>query len=56
MIKKVDQAIINTTASPSAINDEIFTVMSRTPQEQGALAILIIFSITSITIYSIHDL
>ena len=51
MIKKADQTIINTTASASAINDEIFTIMSRTPQEQGALAILIIFSIASVANY-----
>ena len=51
MIKKADQTITNTTAPAGAINDEIFTVMSGTRQEQGALVILILFSITSITNY-----
>jgi hypothetical protein len=51
MIKKGDQTIINTSAPASTIYDEIFTVMSGTHQEQGALVILILFSITSITNY-----
>ncbi len=51
MIKKADQTIISTTAPASATNDEIFTAMSRTRQDRGALAILIVFSITSTTDY-----